>query len=209
MKRFFTYTMLVMAVLFGSVASANAQSKAAKKDAKKRVKELTKEGWELMTSTHTMEYEILEYNAYLEEDEENRVALTGIAVGNNPKIGRDNAIMNAITSYASRASAQVTGKMKSLMSSDVTATADEIDKFGAAYEMGVNTKIASIIKQHFILQRTTEDGNKEFNVYLTIDETQARKAREEAAEEARRSTALQTLSEQVSDFIGEPVEADY
>ena len=199
--------MLVMAVLFGSVASVSAQSKAAQKDAKKRVKELKKEGWTLMTSTHTMEYEMTQYNAYMEEDD-NRVALTGIAIGKNNKIGRDNAIMNAITSYASRAASQVTGKMKSLMSSDVSDTADEIDKFGAAYEVGVNTKLQSIVKQHFIIYREDSNGNKEYNAYLSLDETQARKAREEAAEEARRSAALKTLSEQVSEFIGEPVEAD-
>lgn len=207
MKRILTYAMLVMAVLFGSVASVSAQSKAAQKDAKKRVKELKKEGWTLMTSTHTMEYEMTQYNAYMEEDD-NRVALTGIAIGKNNKIGRDNAIMNAITSYASRAASQVTGKMKSLMSSDVSDTADEIDKFGAAYEVGVNTKLQSIVKQHFIIYREDSNGNKEYNAYLSLDETQARKAREEAAEEARRSAALKTLSEQVSEFIGEPVEAD-
>ena len=207
MKRILTYAMLVMAVLFGSVASVSAQSKAAQKDAKKRVKELKKEGWTLMTSTHTMEYEMTQYNAYMEEDD-NRVALTGIAIGKNNKIGRDNAIMNAITSYASRAASQVTGKMKSLMSSDVSDTADEIDKFGAAYEVGVNTKLQSIVKQHFIIYREDSNGNKEYNAYLSLDETQARKAREEAAEEARRSAALKTLSEQVSEFIGEPVEAE-
>ena len=49
--------------------------------------------------------------------------------------------MNGITSYASRAKAQVVGKMKRLMSSEASSTPEEeIDKFGAAYESGVNTK---------------------------------------------------------------------
>lgn len=209
MKRRFMYLMLVLAVLFGGVASVSAQSKALEKDVKKRVKELKKEGWKLQASTTTLDYAMLKYRTYLEEDEENRIPLTGIAEGKNLKIGRENAIMNGITSYAGRAKAQVVGKMKSLMSSDAAAASEEeIDKFGAAYEAGVNTKISGLVKQHFVLIRDMDNGKKEFNVFMSIDETQAKKAREEAALEAKKKTALGDLSEQVKDFIGEPVEAE-
>ncbi len=209
MKRKFMYLMLVLAVLFGGVASVSAQSKALEKDVKKRVKELKKEGWKLQASTTTLDYAMLKYRTYLEEDEENRIPLTGIAEGKNLKIGRENAIMNGITSYAGRAKAQVVGKMKSLMSSDAAAASEEeIDKFGAAYEAGVNTKISGLVKQHFVLIRDMDNGKKEFNVFMSIDETQAKKAREEAALEAKKKTALGDLSEQVKDFIGEPVEAE-
>lgn len=203
------YLMLVLAVLFGGVASVSAQSKALEKDVKKRVKELKKEGWKLQASATTLDYAMLKYRMYLEEDEENRIPLTGIAEGKNLKIGRENAIMNGITSYAGRAKAQVVGKMKSLMSSDAAAASEEeIDKFGAAYEAGVNTKISGLVKQHFVLIRDMDNGKKEFNVFMSIDETQAKKAREEAALEAKKKTALGDLSEQVKDFIGEPVEAE-
>lgn len=209
MKRRFMYLMLVLAVLFGGVASVSAQSKALEKDVKKRVKELKKEGWKLQASTTTLDYAMLKYRTYLEEDEENRIPLTGIAEGKNLKIGRENAIMNGITSYAGRAKAQVVGKMKSLMSSDAAAASEEeIDKFGAAYETGVNAKISGLVKQHFVLIRDMDNGKKEFNVFMSIDETQAKKAREEAALEAKKKTALGDLSEQVKDFIGEPVEAE-
>ncbi len=209
MKRKFMYLMLVLAVLFGGVASVSAQSKALEKDVKKRVKELKKEGWKLQASTTTLDYAMLKYRTYLEEDEENRIPLTGIAEGKNLKIGRENAIMNGITSYAGRAKAQVVGKMKSLMSSDAAAASEEeIDKFGAAYETGVNAKISGLVKQHFVLIRDMDNGKKEFNVFMSIDETQAKKAREEAALEAKKKTALGDLSEQVKDFIGEPVEAE-
>lgn len=203
------YLMLVLAVLFGGVASVSAQSKALEKDVKKRVKELKKEGWKLQASATTLDYAMLKYRMYLEEDEENRIPLTGIAEGKNLKIGRENAIMNGITSYAGRAKAQVVGKMKSLMSSDAAAASEEeIDKFGAAYETGVNAKISGLVKQHFVLIRDMDNGKKEFNVFMSIDETQAKKAREEAALEAKKKTALGDLSEQVKDFIGEPVEAE-
>ena len=200
--------MLVFAVLFGAVASVSAQSKALEKDVKKRVKELKKEGWKMQASTSTLDYALLKYRMYMEEDEENRIALTGIATGKNVKIGRENAIMSAITNYAVRAKAQVVAKMKGIMSSDASLTGEEIDKFGAAYESAVNAKIGGLVKQHFVLVKENKDGTKEFNVFLSLDESAAKKAREEAAQEAKRQAALSDLSEQVEEFIGEPVEAE-
>lgn len=208
MKKSFMYLMLVFAVLFGAMASVSAQSKALEKDVKKRVKELKKEGWKMQASTSTLDYALLKYRMYMEEDEENRIALTGIATAKNVKIGRESAIMNAITSYAGRAKAQVVGKMKSIASSDASLTGEEIDKFGSAYESAVNTKIGGLVKQHFVLVKENKDGTKEFNVFLSLDESAAKKAREEAAQEAKRQAALSNLSEQVEEFIGEPVEAE-
>lgn len=209
MKRSFTYLMLVFAILFGGVATAGAQSKALTKDVKKRVKELKKEGWTLQASASTLDYAMLKYRTYMEEDEENRIAITGLATAKNIKIGRESAIMNGITSYAGRAKAQVVGKMKSVLSGDETSgTSDEIDKFGAAYEAGVNAKLGGLVKQHFVLVREKKDGTKEFNVFMSLDEAKAKKAREEAAEEAKQKTALGDLSQQVEEFIGEPVPAE-
>ena len=105
--------------------------------------------------------------------------------------------------------AQVVGKMKGLMSSEASSTPEEeIDKFGAAYESGVNTKIAGLVKQHLVLVKENKDGSKEFNVYMSIDEAKAKKAREEAALAAKKQAALCVLSQQVEEFIGEPVEAE-
>lgn len=207
MKRSFAFFALVCAILFGCVATVDAQSKALKKDVKKRVKELKKEGWKPLASSSTLEYAFSKYRTYLEEDPENRIEMVGIAIGKNVKIGRENAIMNGITSYASRAKAQVVGKIKSLLSSSATdAPEEEIDKFGAAYQAAVNTKIAGLVKQHLVLVKENKDGSKEFNVYMSIDEAQAKKAREAAALEAKKNAALGDLSQKVEEFIGEPVE---
>lgn len=200
------YSLLLLTMVFGASATVMAQSKALQKDVKKRVKELKKEGWTMLGSTTTMDYAVLKYRTYIEGDEDNRIELIGIAVGSNPKIGRENAVMTGIANYAARAKAQVVGKIKSLMSSDASKVSDEeIDKFGAAYESGVNTKISGLVKQHFVLVRD-KDGKKEFNAFMSIDESAAKKAREEAAKEARRKAAVEGLSEEVEKFIGEPVE---
>lgn len=202
------YLTLVFAVLFGAVTAVSAQSKELQKDVKKRAKELKKEGWTMQASASTIEYALLKYRAYLEEDEENHIAISGIAEGKNLKIGRENATMTGIANYATRAKAQVVGKMKSLISSDNKEEVEETDRFAAAYEMGVNAKIGGLVKQHFVLVREMGNGKKEFNVFMSIDEAKARKAREEAAEEAAREADLKNLSEEVKEFVGEPVQAE-
>ncbi len=217
MKKLLTVFTLLFAFAAAPVAMATpdaeplskAQTKAIEKDAKKRSKELKKAGWEPLASTTTLEYAMIKYRTYIESDEDNRVPITGIAIGRSNKIGRENAIHSGVASYAQRAKAQVVGKVKSVMSSDShNVSQEEIDKFGAAYEAGVNTKMSGLVKEHFALVRTAKDGSKEFNVFMSIDEAKARKAREDAAREAKEKSHLGTLSEMVDEFIGEPVEAD-
>lgn len=200
--------LLIIAVLFGATSAANAQSKELEKNVKKTVKEWKKDGWSMLASSTTMEYALLKYRTYIEADEDNHVEITGVAVSSNPKIGRESAVMNGITNYASRAKAQVIGKMKSVMSSDEsTMSEDEIDKFGAAYEVGVNSKLSGMVKVHFVTVRE-KNGKKEFTAYMSLDETIARKAREAAAREAKKKAALENLSQEVEDFIGQPVPAE-
>lgn len=208
MKQRFFDLLLIIAVLFGATAAANAQSKELEKNVKKTVKEWKKDGWSMLASSTTMEYALLKYRTYIEADEDNHVEITGVAVSSNPKIGRESAVMNGITNYASRAKAQVIGKMKSVMSSDEsTLSEDEIDKFGAAYEVGVNSKLSGMVKVHFVTVRE-KNGKKEFAAYMSLDETIARKAREAAAREAKKKASLESLSQEVEDFIGQPVPAE-
>ena len=203
MKKLLTVFTLLLAFAAAPVAMAapdaeplsKSQTKAIEKDAKKRCKELKKAGWEPLASTTTLEYAMIKYRTYIESDEDNRVPITGIAIGRSNKIGRENAIHSGVASYAQRAKAQVVGKVKSVMSSDShNVSQEEIDKFGAAYEAGVNTKMSGLVKEHFALVRTAKDGSKEFNVFMSIDEAKARKAREDAAREAKEKSHLGTLS---------------
>ncbi len=212
MKKIIAIITTMLLLMVGNVDAVSAQQltkqqeKALQKDVKKRVKELKKAGWEPLASTQTLDYALLKYRTYIESDEENRIPITGIAIGRNNKIGRENAIHSGIASYAGRAKAQVVGKMKSVVSSDANNNSqEEIDRFGAAYESGVNARISGLVKEHFVLVRTAKDGTREYNVFMSIDETAARKAREEAARSAKEKTSLGDLSQMVEEFIGEPV----
>lgn len=212
MKNSVLFIAAILLMMVGNIDTVSAQQlskqqeKALQKDVKKRVKQLKEAGWDMLASTQTMDYALMKYRRYIETDEENRIPITGIAIGRNNKIGRENAIHAGITSYSGRAKAQVVGKMKSVISSDANNNSqEEIDRFGAAYESGVNARISGLVREHFVLIRTGKDGSKEFNVFMSIDETAARKAREEAARLAKQEVSLGQLSDMVEDFIGEPV----
>lgn len=215
MKKLFSLLTAVMLLFCVGTSTVYAEvhqltkkeQKAIEKDSKKRSKELKKEGWRPIVSTSTLEYSLLKYRTYLAEDEENRIPVIGIALGKNNKIGRDNAMSAGISNYAVRAKAQVVGKLKAVMSSDTNNTSqEEIDRFGAAYESAVNLSIGNLMKEHFVLVREDKSGNKEYNVFMSLDETDAQKAREEAARVAKEQSGLDELSQMVDEFISEPVE---
>ncbi len=210
MKRIFAYFMLAAALVLGGATVVNAQTKDQKKAAKKAAKQMKKDGWELVGAVATLEEAVLKYRVYMEADEDNRIALTGLSVGKSLKNARNNAVNDGITNYAIRAKAQVVGKLKSIASTDASneEAIEEIDKFGAAFESGVNTKISGLVKQHFVLKRVKSNGVIEVTAYMSIDEKAAKKAREEAALEAKRKAQLNNLSEEVEKFIGEPVPGD-
>lgn len=208
MKKFIV--MLLVAVFTLGTSTATAQTKALLKDVKKTVKQKTKQGWEMLNASSTMEYAFTKYRTYMEEDEDNRIALDGIAIGKNPKIGRDNAVNNAITNYAVRVAANVVGKVKSIASSsnDGAGNVDEIDKFGQAFQSSVNTKIGGLVKSHFVLRKQNPDGTYEYNAFLSIDRKAAADAAREAAKTALENFKLQSLSDQVNDFIGDAVSGE-
>lgn len=220
MKKTICSLMLAMALgvpSFVSFADSNTTAteltkdeiKAIEKDTKNRCKELKKAGWEPLASAATMEYSMNKYRKYIESNGENVIAITGIALGQNQKIGRESAVHSGIASYANRAAAQITGKLKSVMSTDAqNMSQEEIDKFGAAYEQAVNEKLPALVKEHFVLVRQDKNGMKEFNVFMSLNEKAAMDVRLEAARQAKELTQLQTLSEMVEEFIGEPVEAE-
>ena len=189
-------------------ALTTKEQKELRKQVKNRAKELKKEGWEMVAGIRTLEDALYDYRVYLAEDTENRSELTGVAIGHNPKIGRDNARANALNSYASKAKAQVVGKLKSIAESESALDAEkEIDKFGEAYEQAVNAQISGCIKEHFTLVRTN-GTSKEFNIFMSVDEQKAKKAREEAAKAAQQQTQLGNLFKEVTEFIGESVSVE-
>lgn len=214
MKKLFSiFTAVVLLFCFGATTVnaevrelTKSEQKAIEKDSKNRAKELKKEGWRPLASTSTLEFQLVKYRTYLAQDEENRISIVGIALSSNNKLGRDNAMSAGIANYAVRAKTQVIGKLKSVMSTDFNnVTKDEVDRFGAAYEAAVNVHISSLVKEHFVLIREDKGGVNEYNVFMSLDETEAKQAREQALREARQQAELGDLSNVVENFINEEV----
>lgn len=207
MKNLLRILCIVCLTILGINQVTFAQSKALIKDSKKEAKQLQKDGWKMLTGSGTLEYANLKFRTLCEENDE-IIALFGLAEGSNVKIGTQNATFAALTDYASKASSQVIGKMKGLsMANNSESQIDETDKFGAAYEIAVKKRIQGLVKTHFVLVQSA-NGRKMFRAYLSIDESKARKAREKAAEDARVSAGMKQLTDDVKEFIGESVNMD-
>ncbi len=193
--------MLIAAIVLGGAADLNAQSKALKKDVTKRAKELKKEGWTMSAGMETIDYALLKYRTYLEENPE-RIAIQGVAQSNIAQNGRMAAQASGVTEYCSRVNSQVMGKIKNVLSTMNTNSTniDEVNKFGAAFEASINQKVNGLVKHHFLLKRQA-NGYTEYNAYMSLDESAYREALKKAAEEAKRQAALGELSDEVNEFI--------
>ncbi|MBQ0057031.1 MAG: hypothetical protein KBT20_05170 [Bacteroidales bacterium] len=183
--------------------TANAQTvKQLKKDAKKQVKKYNKEGWTPINSTMSLDMLVAKYNTFLLADEETHIGVIGNSVQASDKIGKNAAAMDARAQYCARVSAEIVGKIKSL---DSGSNGEEIDKFGEAFEQKINQKLAGVIKDSFVLKRKSPDkkGMYEYQYFGTIDLTAVNKQAAAIAKETMDAYKLQSLSDQVADFIGD------
>ena len=195
--------LLAAAMSFGTVSAQSA--KEIKKNSKKVAKQKQKEGWEAVNNTLTLDLLYNKDNTTLLEDEENRIAIIGNAMGtNNVKVGKMNAVNAGITEYTTRVAANVTGKLKTIVSSDATSGVDvqEIDKFGAAFESKVKQKLNGLVKTTFTI-RKKDANNYRYEVYMWIDRTAAAREAAIIAKETMDAYKMQSLSDQVEDFIGD------
>ena len=199
------YLVLLLAAVMGFGTLSAQSAKENKKNSKKVAKQKQKEGWEAVNNTLTLDLLYNKYNTTLLEDEENRIAIIGNAMGtNNVKVGKMNAVNAGITEYTTRVAANVTGKLKTIVSSDATSGVDvqEIDKFGAAFESKVKQKLNGLVKTTFTI-RKKDANNYRYEVYMWIDRTAAAREAAIIAKETMDAYKMQSLSDQVEDFIGD------
>ena len=92
------YLVLLLAAVMGFGTLSAQSAKEIKKNSKKVAKQKQKEGWEAVNNTLTLDLLYNKYNTTLLEDEENRIAIIGNAMGtNNVKVGKMNAVNAGIT----------------------------------------------------------------------------------------------------------------
>lgn len=209
MKRLFGI-LLVLSIMMPYVADAqsNALNKALKKEYKTKIKELNKGGWEIFGSSRSMEVALLNHYDKLNKGDGRVYEIVGIASAFKSKnIGRQMAINNACTIYASQAGSTVKGRVVSDMGADVDNLTVEFDHFYAAYERAVEKEIRGELKESFSIIRQNKDGSYEMHSYFLYDEDAALNARIKAFENAaKESIAAEKYADIVSKFIQEGVD---
>lgn len=202
---------ILIIILIGIANNVDAQSVYAKKKAKEQKKEYktkmkryAKEGWQIFSSSHTLEVALLTH--YEKKEQGDVVELSSNAVSSSKNIGKDKLIMSACASYAQLISSNLKGRIVEDWGSRLTTTeTEEFEQFYAAFENNVKSEIRGELRPSYIVFRPTTINGKqvyEFEAYYLIDEAAASRARIRAFENAAKESAIaQKYAEQVSDFI--------
>lgn len=191
-----------------SLAQSDALNKALKKEYKTKMKELKNGGWEIFGSSRSMEVALLNHYNKLNKGDGQIYEIVGIASAFKSKnIGRQMAINNACTIYASQAGSLVKGRVVSDMGADVDNLTVEFDHFYAAYERAVEKEIRGEMKESFSIIRQNKDNSYEMQTFFLYDEDAALNARIKAFENAaKESVAAQKYADIISKYINERVD---
>ncbi len=179
--------------------------KARKKQSKEKIKELKKDKWKIFGTTRTLEVSLLEHYDKLNKGGADIYEMIGTADNFKSKnIGRQVCLNNVCNEYARKAGSMVKGRITSDANFDATNKDAEFDKFYAAYESHVAKELMGEIQESFSVIKENKDGTCSMQIFYTIDESQAHRARMKALQNAfEESKAAQKYAEKISKFIEE------
>ena len=176
-----------------------------KKEYKLKKKELEKGGWELFSSSRTLDVALLQHYDKLNTLGENGYEVVGAASRFRSKnVGHQQAINNACMTYAQQAGGYVKGRIVADMAGNADDTSAEFDHFYAAYERLVEKEIKGELIESFCIVRCIDKRKDEFEMmaFFIVDESAAIKARLRALENAvKESEAAQKLAYKISEFV--------
>ena len=144
--------------------------KIRSKQYKSKIKELKGAGWELNSSSRTLEIALLDHYEKLKDP--NNQEIIGTASGKSTNVLRQVAFNNAITYYAGQAASVVKGRIVSDQFSDGSdeSAIAEFDKFYAAYERLVNAEIKSgVLMESFSIRRKS-GSIYEYQTFFIVNE---------------------------------------
>ena len=178
--------------------------KARKKQAKEKIKEIKKDKWKIFGTTRTLEVSLLEHYDKLNKGGADIYEMIGTADNFKSKnIGRQVCLNNVCNEYAMKAGSKVKGLIISDAHFDAIKDA-EFDKFYAAYKTNVEKELKGEIQESFSVIKENKDGTCSMQIFYTIDESQAHRARMKALQNAfEESEAAQKYAEKISKFIEE------
>ena len=179
--------------------------KARKKEYKQKKKEFEKNGWKIFGSTRSIDVALLKHYEALDKAGESAYELPGVASSFKSKnVGKQMALNSACAYYASMAGSKLQGRVVSDLAGDGEYSAEEFDKFYAAYKRSVEREIQGELKESFSVIREKADGTYEMQSFFIVDEDAASRARQRAFENSRlESIAAQKYASAVSNYINE------
>jgi hypothetical protein len=156
MRKYFVTAIMSVALLVFVSETAFAQSKkeeknytkAREKQYKEKINEYQKEGWKLAGGSRTLEVALLEH--YKKTNDPKNKELSGkVSHCKSINVCRQTAINNAQNDYASRASANIKGRIASLLRGDDDMPETEIDKMIAAFEKSVQADVSGALVESY------------------------------------------------------------
>lgn len=184
--------------------------KAQQKQAKKKLKEYEKDGWKIVGS-NTMEVALLRHYSKQIELGDDFVEFHGVSTATKSKnVGEQMALNNAITKYANKAMSTVKGRVANDMYADgATEGEGEFEKFYAAYERLIETRVKNVLIPSYTIMRKNENGLYEVEAYYIVDESKAHNARQAALENAIKESELAgKYADKVREYVGDKVSED-
>ena len=206
MKKLFLMMMASLLMLSLPVEAQNKQlEKARKKEYKQKKKEFEKNGWKIFGSTRSIDVALLKHYEALDKAGESAYELPGVASSFKSKnVGKQMALNSACAYYASMAGSKLQGRVVSDLAGDGEYSAEEFDKFYAAYKRSVEREIQGELKESFSVIREKADGTYEMQSFFIVDEDASSIARQRAFENSRlESIAAQKYASAVSNYINE------
>lgn len=207
MKKILVWLLAAILMMPALQAENKQLVKAQKKEYKAKMKEYKKGGWELFSSSKTLEVALLTHYDKLNTLGEDARECVGVATRFKSKnVGHQQAINNACLTYAQQAGSHVKGRIVSDMAGDGIDTNAEFDHFYAAYERLVEKEIKGEMEESYSVIRLVPGSKDEYEMqtFFIINEAAATRARIRAMENAaKESEAAQRYAEKVSQFVNE------
>lgn len=199
-------TLAIAALLAVPAINAELSSKEIKqveRQSKNKEKALTKAGWEVFGTSMSLGDALVKHNTKLAELGDDGMEVYGVSSKSKSKnVGVQMAINNACITYAQQQGSDLRGRMGTEVNANADNTAEEMDKFYAAYERTVEKEIRGEMQPSYQLIRTLPDGTYEIEVYYIVSESAASKARIRALQHSlEESAAAQKHAEKISEYV--------
>lgn len=198
---------IVLAALMAAPVSfaelSPKEIKQVERQSKNKEKVLSKAGWEIFGTSLSLVDALKKHNTKLAELGEDGMEVYGVSSKSKSKnVGVQMAINNACITYAQQQGSDLRGRMGTEVNANVDNTAEEMDKFYAAYERTVEKEIRGEMQPSYQLIRTSPDGTYEIEVYYIVSESAASKARIRALQNSlQESEAAQKHAEKISEYV--------